>query len=125
LSGPERIFNAEKLNFPRGFAATRFFNPLKRSKTQGHLIAQPQRGVRDMAENGSQNGGNGPEFIAYHVPDRRNAPWVRIGAAWSHKRGVGYSVRIEMIPLDLLRTGELVIQLRQPEAKGGQAPEQE
>ena len=76
-----------------------------------------------MSDNGGQNGGNGnaPELIAYHVPDRRNAPWVRIGAAWPHKKGVGYSVRIEMIPLDLLRTGELVIQLRQPEAKA--APE--
>jgi hypothetical protein len=76
---------------------------------------------------GSNGGGNGnaPELIAYHVPDRRNAPWVRIGAAWPHKKGVGYSVRIEMIPLDLLRSGELLIQLRQPEAKGAPAPEQE
>jgi hypothetical protein len=76
--------------------------------------------------NGNGNGnGNGPDLIAYHAPDRRNAPWIRIGAAWPHKRGGGYSLRLEMIPLDTLRTGELVIQLRQPEAKGAPAPEQE
>lgn len=77
-----------------------------------------------MSEGGN-GGGNGPELIAYHVPDRRNAPWVRIGAAWSHRKGTGYSLRLEMIPLDTLRTGELVIQLRQPEAKGATGPEQE
>jgi hypothetical protein len=77
-----------------------------------------KKGRSAMSDN-HQNGGNGsaPELIAYHVPDRRNAPWVRIGAAWPHKKGVGYSVKVEMIPLDMLRTGELVIQLRQPEAK--------
>jgi hypothetical protein len=63
------------------------------------------------------NGGNAPAMIAYYVPDRRNAPWVKIGAAWPHKNGVGYSVKVEMVPLDMLRTGELTIQLRQPEAK--------
>jgi hypothetical protein len=71
---------------------------------------------------GPNGGGNAPELIAYHVPDRRNAPWVRIGAAWPHRKGGGYSVRIELIPLDTLKTGELMIQLRQPAQDNGQEP---
>jgi hypothetical protein len=71
-----------------------------------------------MSQTGlNDSGGNGPSLIAYHVPDRRNAPWIRIGAAWPHKRGVGYSLKVEMLPLDVLKTGELNIQLRQPEKK--------
>jgi hypothetical protein len=65
----------------------------------------------------TQKSGNAPAFIAYHVPDRRNAPWIRIGAAWGHKDGEGFSLRVEMIPLDVFKGGELNILLRQPDPK--------
>jgi hypothetical protein len=119
LSGSERIFNPNTLNSPPGFAATRFFSRLDTQKAM--RICPLRKEGKTMAETTNGNG-NGPDLIAYHVPDRRNAPWLRIGAAWLHKRGGGYAVRIELVPLDLLRTGELVIQLRQPEPKNG-APE--
>lgn len=67
-------------------------------------------------EQGNGNG-SGPDLVAYYAPERRNAPWVRIGAAWLHRKGGGYALRIELLPLDLWRTGELMIQLRQPEKK--------
>jgi hypothetical protein len=67
---------------------------------------------------GQRDGGNAPDFIAYHVPDRRNAPWVRIGAAWPHQRGGGYSLKIDLIPFEAFKSGELNIQLRKPDPKG-------
>jgi hypothetical protein len=41
----------------------------------------------------------------------------RVGAAWSHKDNEGFSLKIELIPLDVLKTGELNIQLRAPDPK--------
>ena len=40
-----------------------------------------------------------PAFIAYHVPDRENATWTRIGAAWNHKDGDGFTLDLELVPL--------------------------
>jgi hypothetical protein len=67
-------------------------------------------------EQGNGNG-NGPDLIAYYASERRGVPWVRIGAAWMHRKGGGYALRIELLPLDVLRSGDLMIQLRQPEKK--------
>ena len=39
-----------------------------------------------------------PALIAYHVPERENAPWTRIGAAWDHKDGQGYTFQLDLIP---------------------------
>ncbi len=32
-----------------------------------------------------------PALIAYHVPESEKAPWTRIGAAWDHKDGKGFT----------------------------------
>ena len=59
-----------------------------------------------------------PAFIAYHVAerDKDNGFWTRIGAAWKHKDGEGYTLQLELVPIG---TGRIV--LRSPQAKQEQA----
>jgi hypothetical protein len=48
--------------------------------------------------------GDKPALIAYAVKDaveeERKAIWTRIGAAWAHENGRGYSIRLDALPLD-------------------------
>ena len=53
-----------------------------------------------------------PAFIAYHVPDRENAYWSKIGAAWPHKDGKGFSLELELIPVG---TGRITLRAYEPE----------
>lgn len=49
-----------------------------------------------------------PTFLAYTVKDRgkgQKAIWTRIGAAWPHKEGTGFSIELEALPID----GRLVL----------------
>jgi hypothetical protein len=43
-----------------------------------------------------------PTHIAYHVRDNKggNAFWTRIGSAWTHADGKGFSIQIGTVPLD-------------------------
>lgn len=42
-----------------------------------------------------------PTLIAYHVADRgKSSFWTRIGAAWEHEDGKGYSVQLDLLPAD-------------------------
>lgn len=51
-----------------------------------------------------------PFMLAYTVKpvaDGRNSIWSKIGAAWAHKDGQGYEVRMDALPVDgriVLRT---------------------
>ncbi len=54
-----------------------------------------------------------PAFIAYHVPDRDKAPWARIGAAWDHKDGEGFTLQLDLVPV---ATGRIVLRAYDPEA---------
>jgi hypothetical protein len=62
--------------------------------------------------------GNKPTLIAYAVKDGRGAEqkaiWTRIGAAWSHEHGSGYSIRLDALPVD----GRIVL-VEPTEAKPG------
>jgi hypothetical protein len=48
--------------------------------------------------------GRKPTLVAYAVKDPVGAQhkpiWTRIGAAWPHENGAGYSVRLDALPLD-------------------------
>jgi hypothetical protein len=48
--------------------------------------------------------GDKPRLIAYAVRDpvgeEGKATWTRIGAAWAHEKGRGYSVRLDALPVD-------------------------
>ncbi len=39
-----------------------------------------------------------PALIAYHVPEREKAHWTRIGAAWDHKDGKGFTLNLDLVP---------------------------
>lgn len=43
-----------------------------------------------------------PTHVAYKVTDRegKKSIWTRIGSAWSHADGQGFSVQLECVPLD-------------------------
>ena len=52
-----------------------------------------------------------PDFIAYHVPDREQAPWTRIGAAWAHKDGKGFGLDLDLVPAT---GGRIVLRVNEP-----------
>ncbi len=55
-----------------------------------------------------------PNFIAYAVIDRGNdkkASWTRIGAAWAHKKGNGFIIQLEAVPVD----GRVVLVVPKPQ----------
>jgi hypothetical protein len=44
-----------------------------------------------------------PTLIAYTVKERvggQKAIWTRIGAAWPHGNGVGFTLQLDSLPLD-------------------------
>ena len=57
-----------------------------------------------------------PSHIAWHVTgsDKKKF-WSRIGAAWSHKDGNGFNLKLETLPID----GRIV--LRHPPEPAGDA----
>jgi hypothetical protein len=61
----------------------------------------------------SQDNQNGkkPAFTAFIIPERDGAPWIPVGAAWPHKDGEGYSIRLDLMPTPGTR-----IVLRKPDA---------
>ncbi len=42
---------------------------------------------------------NKPALIAYFVPDREGADWIRIGAAWPHKDEKGFTLDLDLVPV--------------------------
>lgn len=65
----------------------------------------------ELTNNENQVEGRIPDFIAYHVPERVNTFWTRIGAAWKHKDGKGLTLDLELVPLD---TGRIVLRDYEP-----------
>lgn len=40
-----------------------------------------------------------PKLIAWHVNERgEKAFWTRIGAAWDHKDGEGFTLQLDLVP---------------------------
>jgi hypothetical protein len=48
------------------------------------------------------NHSKSPTHVAYQVRDREGSKsfWTRIGAAWAHADGKGFTVQLEAVPLD-------------------------
>lgn len=41
-----------------------------------------------------------PTLIAWHIAGKEEKPfWTRIGAAWPHKDGKGFTLQIDMLPV--------------------------
>ena len=63
---------------------------------------------------------NTPAYIAYHVKDtsagengEKRGVWTKVGAAWPNKDGKGFSIVLDVVPLD----GRLM--LREPMEREG------
>ena len=42
-----------------------------------------------------------PKLFAYHVAERGDkAFWTRIGGAWDHRDGEGYTLQLDLVPVD-------------------------
>jgi hypothetical protein len=68
--------------------------------------------------NNTGNGKNKPPYLAYSVRDRgrgRDSIWTKIGAAWPHDDGQGFTVHLDALPL-----GEQIT-LRVPKEKDDQS----
>ena len=52
-----------------------------------------------------------PALVAYHVPARDDAPWTRIGAAWDHKDGKGFTLQLDLVPV---AAGRIVLRDNDP-----------
>lgn len=44
---------------------------------------------------------NAPDFLAWHVTQRgEKSYWNKVGAAWAHKDGQGYTLQLETCPIN-------------------------
>lgn len=51
---------------------------------------------------------NAPEYLAWHVAEKGGKSyWNKVGAAWSHKDGKGYTLQLETCPIN----GRIVLRL--------------
>jgi hypothetical protein len=42
-----------------------------------------------------------PDFLAWHVTNRgAKSFWNKVGAAWKHKDGHGYTIQLEVVPIN-------------------------
>ena len=62
-----------------------------------------------------------PAFTAYFISDRDGCPWVPIGAAWDHRDGDGFNLRLDLIPNV---PGRIVLRRIRQDAAGEQASQQ-
>lgn len=53
-------------------------------------------------QNTTNTSSKAPSHLAYQVRDRdgRQGFWTRIGCAWQHNDGKGYSIQLDCVPLD-------------------------
>ncbi|MEL6734609.1 MAG: hypothetical protein AAFO98_01840 [Pseudomonadota bacterium] len=59
---------------------------------------------------------NKPSHFVYHVSRKESdekGHWTRVGAAWAHQDGDGFTLRLEAMPL----SGELVIRTPRSDEK--------
>lgn len=68
--------------------------------------------ARNQTENGKEQRETvAPTLIAYHVAKRgKDSFWTRIGAAWEHKDGEGFSIQLDLLPTD---GGRIVLRPKQ------------
>lgn len=53
-------------------------------------------------------GQNAPQFLAWHVTEKgEKSYWNKVGAAWPHKDGKGYTLQLETCPIN----GRIVLRL--------------
>lgn len=51
---------------------------------------------------------NAPDYLAWHVTNRNDKSfWNKVGAAWQHKDGRGYTLQLDTSPIN----GRIVLRL--------------
>ncbi|TRW91946.1 hypothetical protein FNJ84_21415 [Paracoccus sp. M683] len=51
---------------------------------------------------------NAPDYMAWHVTQKgEKSYWNKVGAAWAHKDGKGYTLQLETCPIN----GRIVLRL--------------
>ena len=72
---------------------------------------------QQTANNGASS--TAPALVAYQVREVKEGKdfWTRIGSAWSHKDGKGFTVQLDAFPVD----GRIT--LRRPEEKATNQPQ--
>jgi hypothetical protein len=59
-------------------------------------------------ENTHTQNHNAPDYLAWHVTQKgEKSFWNKVGAAWRHKDGKGYSLQLETCPIN----GRIVLRL--------------
>lgn len=62
----------------------------------------------------TENTNRQPTHRLYSVKgEGKNSRWIEIGAAWANRDGEGYSIKLDVVPMD----GHIV--MRAPKAKDG------
>jgi len=73
-----------------------------------------------MATNQNTTNGNKarPSHSVFHVAEREDGTrtWTPVGAAWPHKDGKGFNIRLESLPVRF--DGQLTIRERKEEGEG-------
>jgi len=65
--------------------------------------------ANNQNENQTNQPTNAPDFLAWHVIDKgEKSFWNKVGAAWKHKDDKGFTLQLEVVPIN----GRIV--MRQP-----------
>jgi hypothetical protein len=85
---------------------------MERSRKQAKETKMSVPNQQTSAES-TQTSSNAPTHIAFQVREAKEGKgfWTRIGSAWAHKDGKGFTVQLDAVPID----GR--ISLRVPEEK--------
>jgi len=76
-------------------------------------MTQKKHTRKANAKANQQGNGRKPDLYAWHVPDRKDAFWTRIGAAWAHKDGQGFTVQLDSVPVQ----GQIVLRAKPSKAQ--------
>jgi hypothetical protein len=65
-------------------------------------VAGQQAKENTMTDTTQPSGSKSPSHTAYHVRDSKAGKgfWTRIGSAWAHADGKGFSIQVDVVPLD-------------------------
>jgi hypothetical protein len=79
--------------------------------------------TQDHTTAGTARKPNPPTFIAYHVADqgRGRKFWTRLGGVWPHKNGEGFTIFVNVLPIDF--DGRIVLMPPKEEEQQREAAE--
>lgn len=76
--------------------------------------------TENRTSTGNGRKSNPPSFVAYHVADqgRGRKFWTRLGGVWPHKNGEGFTIFVNVLPVDF--DGRIVMLPPREEDEAGQ-----